>query len=59
MKKILTIVAMFAIGAALSTASAEDAAAPNQKAPTKTMGDEGKLPATKADRRRGAGYDRT
>ena len=47
MKKILTIVAMFAIGAALSTASAEDAAAPNQKAPTKTMGDEGKLPATK------------
>jgi len=47
MKKILTIVAMVAIGAALSTASAEDAVAPNQKAPTKTMGDEGKLPATK------------
>jgi len=46
MKKILTIVAMVAIGAALSTASAEDAVAPNQKAPTKTMGDEGKLPAT-------------
>ena len=47
MKSILTIVAMIAIGAALSSASAEDAAAPNQKAPTKTMGDEGKLPATK------------
>ena len=47
MKKILTIVAMVAIGAALSTASAEDAVAPNQKAPTKTMGDEGKLPATR------------
>ena len=46
MKKILTIVAMVAIGAAFSTASAEDAVAPNQKAPTKTMGDEGKLPAT-------------
>jgi hypothetical protein len=48
MKRILTIVAMFAIGAALTCASAEDAVAPNQKAPTKTMGDEGKLPATKS-----------
>jgi hypothetical protein len=37
---------MIAIGAALSSASAEDAVEPNQKAPTKTMGDEGKLPAT-------------
>ena len=46
MKGLLTIVAMIAIGTALSTASAEDAA-PNQKAPTKTMGDEGKLPANK------------
>jgi hypothetical protein len=46
MKKILTIVAMVAIGAALSSVSAEDAAAPNQKAPTKTMGEEGELPAT-------------
>ena len=46
MKRTLAIVAMIAVGAALSSASAEDAAAPNQKAPTKTMGDEGKLPAT-------------
>jgi hypothetical protein len=45
MKRILTIVAMVAIGAAFTSAFAEDA--PNQKAPTKTMGDEGKLPATK------------
>ena len=37
MKKILTIVAMVAIGAAFTPVSAE--AAPNQKAPTKTMGD--------------------
>ena len=44
MKRILTIVAMVAIGAAFKCV-AEDA--PNQKAPTKTMGDEGKLPATK------------
>jgi hypothetical protein len=48
MKIIPTIVSMIAIGAALTSASAEDAVAPNQKAPTKTMGDEGKLPATKA-----------
>ena len=45
MKKILTLVAMVAIGAAFTPVSAEDAA--NQKAATKTMGDEGKLPATK------------
>jgi len=47
MKKILTIAALLAVAAAGSMALAEDTIAPNQKAPTKTMGDEGKLPATK------------
>jgi hypothetical protein len=46
MKRTLAIVAMIAVAAALSSASAEDAVAPSQKAPTKTMGDEGTLPAT-------------
>jgi hypothetical protein len=45
MKKVLTIAALFAVAAAGPMALAEETA-PNQKAPTKTMGDEGKLPAT-------------
>jgi hypothetical protein len=46
MKQVLMIAAMVVLGAALTSASAGDNA-PGQKAPTKTMGDEGKLPATK------------
>ena len=46
MKRILTIAALLALGAAFAAASAEDATQPMQKVPTKTMGDEGKFPAT-------------
>jgi hypothetical protein len=45
MKRLLVASVLVAVGAAFATATAEDA--PAQKAPTKTMGDEGKLPATK------------
>ena len=46
MKNALTIAAIVAIAGTLTAVSAEDAARPIEKAPTKTMGDEGKLPAT-------------
>ena len=46
MKTTLIAATIIAFGAALATASAEDVVPPAQKAPTKTMGDEGKLPAT-------------
>ena len=45
MKRLLVASVLVAVGAAFAAVSAEDA--PAQKAPTKTMGDEGKLPATK------------
>jgi hypothetical protein len=45
MKHTLTLAAVLALGAVASTALAGETP-PAQKAPTKTMGDEGKLPAT-------------
>jgi hypothetical protein len=48
MKSVLALAtaAAVALGAMCATAAAETAAERTQKAPTKTMGDEGKLPAT-------------